>query len=138
MKLVKLFYLLILFTVIDCQSFEEQWEELIRPPEKPFETEVPEVAEIIEAVLNLDKKTLEKIFESGKNLNVKDRFGSPILFYLQTPYILHPELAKDVIKFLIKAGVDVNATDTNGNTLVSPVSSKDLKELLLELGAKSE
>lgn len=118
------------------------------PQEKPKEKTVEE-AQASQDVITLNMNLLKEILKSEPNLeeiqtlidqgadsNLKDGKGDPILVYAAQEFKL------PVIKLLIEKGVNINATNTNGENALNAVArsylnqfqrSDSLKKLTLDI-----
>ena len=92
------------------------------------------------------------LVDRGADLNKTELYGRTPLHYAVDPHRTDlwgkskyqktaEKRYKDIVKILIKGGADLNKTDLNENTVVKSAieaGHKDLVQILLEAGAKSE
>ena len=72
--------------------------------------------ELIKAIINGNKETVENLLEKGANVNAKDnREGSALIWASKRGH-------KEIVEMLLEKGANVNATDNDGETALSMAS----------------
>ena len=89
---------------------------------------------LLDAARKGDLKQIQKLLDSGKDINQRDKTGFTALHWAAMTNKI------EVAKFLIKKGADVNIRDSKMNMSPLDVAQakgfKDMAELLLKSGAK--
>jgi uncharacterized protein len=91
-----------------------------------------EDAALFSAIRNKDAAALQQALANGANKDIRRNGSSAVMQCVQTRQA-------DLLKLLIAAGADVNATDVQGATPLALSRSRgyaDISELLLNAGAK--
>jgi Ankyrin repeats (3 copies) len=91
-----------------------------------------EDAALFSAIRNKDAAALQQALANGANKDIRRNGSSAVMQCVQTRQA-------DLLKLLIAAGADVNATDAQGTTPLALSRSRgyaDISELLLNAGAK--
>ena len=86
--------------------------------------------EISMAIFNGDLNKIKALTKAEKNINGRNRNGDTILHYASYNGNL------EIVKLLIDNGADINAVNNNVKTPLSIAGSKEVKEFLIQKGAK--